>query len=88
MLQLNSITLLEGVASIGVFSFAHCYELQRVTIPDSVTFINDSAFYWCESLTNFSVGDYNKKYSSKDGVLFNKNKTTLIQYPAKNRVNM
>lgn len=81
--KLTSISIPEGTTTIGAEAFAYCDKLQRVTIPDSVTFIGDEVFYSCGSLTDFSVGDRNKKYSSKDGVLFNKKKTTLIQCPTK-----
>jgi len=52
------------------------------TIPDSVTSIENSAFSNCEFLTAINVGSGNTAYSSQDGVLYNKAKTTLILYPA------
>ncbi|NCB44312.1 MAG: leucine-rich repeat domain-containing protein, partial [Clostridia bacterium] len=39
------------------------------------------AFGGCSSLTEIIVGESNPNYSSLDGVLFNKDQTTLIQYP-------
>jgi BspA type Leucine rich repeat region (6 copies) len=50
-------------------------------IPDSVTSIGDFAFVDCFSLTNITVAADNPTYSSLNGVLFDKNQTTLIQYP-------
>ncbi|QVK18233.1 leucine-rich repeat protein [Mycoplasmatota bacterium] len=52
------------------------------TIPDSVTIISNYAFVGATSLTSINVGVNNPEYSSKDGVLFNKNQTTIIAYPA------
>jgi len=52
------------------------------SIPDSVTSIGLAAFRSCTSLTSIEVTIANAAFSSVDGVLFNKNRTALIQYPA------
>lgn len=53
-------------------------------IPDSVTSIS-SMFDKCTNITSITVDSNNKNYSSDEyGVLFNKDKTELIQYPAGN----
>ncbi len=53
------------VTSIGNWAFAICWELTKITIPDSVTIIGISAFYECYSLTEVtlpnsvtSIGDH------------------------------
>ena len=70
------------VTRIGVLAFS---DLTSVTIPAGVTSIFDGAFNDCNSLTSIYVDSGNKKYSSDSyGVLFNKNKTKLIQYPLGN----
>lgn len=63
-------------------AFYVCYDWESVTIPDSVTDISIGAFYGWEELKNIEVSEGNSKYSSKDGVLFNKDKTELITYPS------
>ena len=56
-----------------------------LTIPDSVTSIGGGAFYGCTGLTSITVKEDNPNYSSDEyGVLFNKDKTMLIQYPIGN----
>ena len=62
-------------------AFYGCSGLNAVLIPNSVTSIGDDAFSRCTGLTSIDVAVDNLNYSSENGVLFNKDKTTLIQYP-------
>ena len=80
--SLTSVTIPDSVTSIGRYTFENCTSLTSVTIPDSVTSIGSGAFSNCTSLTSIEVSGNNKSYSSADGVLFNKDKTELITYPA------
>ena len=81
--SLKSIIIPDGVTSIGGWAFRECTNLTSITIPDSVTSIGSSVFSGCASLISITVDSANEYYSSVDGVLFNKNKTTLIQHPAR-----
>jgi hypothetical protein len=78
---LTSVTVPDSVTSIGESAFQGCNGLTSVTIPGSVTNIGDDAFASCGSLTALGVDTQNPSYSSLGGVLFDKNQTTLIQYP-------
>ena len=80
--SLTNVTIPDSVTSIGEYAFCNCTSLTSVTIPNSVTNIGKSAFSSCTSLTLIDVSKNNKKYISIDGVLFDKDKTKLIQYPA------
>ena len=82
--SLTSITIPDGVTEIRYSVFSGCSGLTSITIPDSVTKIDESAFSGCSSLTSIIVGTGNENYTSDDGVLFNKDKTKLIQYPMGN----
>jgi len=78
---LTHVIIPDGVTSIGIWAFANCTSLTNVTIPGSVTSIGNYAFFGCSSLTSIAVDSRNSVYSSVDGVVFNKNQTTLIMYP-------
>jgi hypothetical protein len=82
--NLASVTIGAKVASIGEQALSGCISLASVIIPASVTSIGAYAFYDCPSLTAITVDPSNPAYSSVAGVLFNKNQTTLIQYPIGN----
>ncbi|MDE7225462.1 MAG: leucine-rich repeat domain-containing protein, partial [Ruminococcus sp.] len=80
--MLKSIKIPESVTSIGSYAFFDCSSLTSVTIPDSVTNIEYSAFFGCTSLSEIDVDINNPKYSSENGVVFDKDKTTLLTYPS------
>ena len=80
--SLTSVTIGNSVTSIGGSAFSGCTSLVSVTISDSVTVIGAYAFEVCISLISIEVSSDNKNYASVDGVLFNKDKSKLITYPA------
>ena len=80
--SLKSVTIPESVTYIGGYAFAECYSLKYADIPANVTGIGTSPFYNCRSLENINTDEANKWYTTVDGVLYNKDKTELINYPA------
>ena len=82
--NLTSISFPEGLETIGDWAFADCDGLTTVDIPSSVTQLGsyDYAFVGCSNLKAINVKDGNQNYSSVDGVLYNKNQTKIISYPA------
>ncbi len=78
---LTSVTIPNGVISIGNFAFGSCTGLKSITIPSSVTSIENNIFQDCTGLTNITVDSSNPSFCSESGVLFNKDKTTLIYCP-------
>lgn len=78
--SLTSITIPNSVTSIGDNAFSDCSSLTNITIPNSITSIGDDTFFSCISLTNIFVDANNQYYSSENGILFNKDKSTLIKY--------
>lgn len=79
--SLKSINLPEGLETIGIQAFCDCDSLKTVTIPSSVNSIGFGAFEWCDSLTEIKVKSNNAYFTDINGVLYNKDKTKIIQYP-------
>ena len=81
---LTSITIPEGITTIGRLAFSECNSLTNVTIPSSVTSISASAgsFSSCSNLESIIVNPSNKNFNSTDGILYTKNMSILLQYPA------
>jgi hypothetical protein len=79
--SLSSVTIPNSVTSIGSLAFGSCTSLTSITIPNSVTNIGVGAFWGCTKLSSINVDSGNNAYTSENGILYNKNKTALIQYP-------
>jgi hypothetical protein len=77
---ITSVNIPNSLVSIGsnAFSFTN---INSVTIPNSVMIIGNGTFSSCSNLTSINVNAANVNYSSDNGVLFNKLKTKLIQFP-------
>ena len=77
--SLIKINIPNSVTTIGEGAFLGCNSLTSITIPSSVVTIIGNPFYdWHGNLYNES-----KAFIYENHVLFNKNKTTLIAYRAK-----
>ncbi len=83
--SLTEITIPDSVTQIEVSAFSGCTSLKELTIPDSVISIGGYAFSGCTSLAKITVSPDNKNYSSVDGVLFSKDMSALLAYPAGNK---
>ena len=81
--SLTNVTIPNSVTTIGERAFYECSSLTAVTIPSSVISIGNEIFYGCSNLASITVESQNTNYSSLEGVLYNKERTTLINYPSK-----
>jgi len=70
-----------SVSDIEMGAFLQCQHITSVVIPKSIQKIDPYAFGLNAHLTSFQVDKKNRIYSSVDGVLFDKSKTTLVRYP-------
>ena len=82
--NIKELIIPEGVTTISNTAFSLCSNLESVKISSSVTDMALTVFLGCISLKNIVVSPNNINYCDIDGVLFNKNKTELIQYPIGN----
>ena len=80
--SLPAVSFPSSVKSIGEQSFCRCKAIQRIEIPAGVESIGYDAFQECSALTGFVVDAANEHFSAgDDGVLFDKDKKTLLCYP-------
>ena len=81
----NSITKVvieEGVTYIGSYAFYYCENLTQIEISSTIESIGLYASSGNRKIESINVNENNKNFSSQDGILFNKDKTTIIQYPS------
>ena len=80
--SLADVGLADGVRKIDASAFAGCAKLTEVRLPASVAIVGANAFADCPSLAAIRADDGNPAFrSDKDGVLFSKDKATLVCYP-------
>ena len=82
--SLTNIDIPNSVETIDSRAFADS-GLTSITIPAGVTSITGNVFCSCSNLTSIEVDSDNENYCSVDGVLYDKNKQTLIAYPIGNQ---
>ena len=79
---LASITFPDSVTVIGGDAFAECAGLTNIAFGTGITNILYQAFLGCPGVIAIEVAAGNPAFSSVGGVLFDKNQTTLVLYPA------
>ncbi len=78
---LTALTIRDGVVRIGDGAFTGC-SLTTVTIPNSIVEIGAGPFGSCPALTEIHVQPGNPAYTAADGILFTRDESVLVQYPA------
>lgn len=72
----------DSVIDIEHRAFEACEELTQIIISQNLlSLTHKSRFYGCKHLSDIIVSKNNPVFTDIDGVLFNKEKTELIQYP-------
>lgn len=90
--NLKNVVLPEGLKKIGKAAFKNCVSLTTVSIPSTVIYLSTDLFRGCKGMKSIVVHPKNRYYKSEpnkrdgnDHVLFNKNKSMIIAYPASSR---
>jgi hypothetical protein len=79
--SLKKVTITEPCTVIPSGAFLYCPAITEINLPNSVKDIREQFKKGYLDLTSINVESENTNYSSENGVLFDKNKTTLICYP-------
>lgn len=80
--NLYNVNLPESLEKIGYNAFYNCDNIETINIPKNVYVINEYAFDSCEKLNAIIVHIGNNYFCDEDGILFNKEKTKIVKYPA------
>ena len=78
---LNTFKVTNKVTTIGEGAFLSASNINSFEISESVTNIHSTAFIQCSALQQFIVSENNNSYCGVDGVLYSKNRTTLVSFP-------
>lgn len=81
-LKLDNITIPEKCVTIGNNAFQNC-GITSLHIPARIGSIGEGAFFLCSNLEKLTLDQMNNSFSMDDGILYNKDKTTILLYPAK-----
>ncbi len=80
-IKIKTITIPDSVYYIGPFAFTDIDTLEKVVIGKNVANVTAGAFAGLKNLTAIEADPDNADYASVDGVLFNKEITSLVAYP-------
>ena len=75
----TSVIIPDGITTIDKGAFADCADLTAISFGAGVNSDYDGWLSGCTALSEISVAEGNAKYIVEDGVLYNKEKTSLIR---------
>ncbi len=79
--SITSVVVENGIISVGDYAFSGL-SMQKITLPDTLKNVSATAFYGCTSLAEISVSSANRQLKSSGGILYSKDMTKLLAYPA------
>ena len=79
---LEEINIPESVEKFGFQTFYGCSSLKEISVPAGLTEIEGYTFDGCTGLEAVHVDKKNQNYKDEDGILFSKDGSDLILYPA------
>lgn len=80
--KIEFIDIPNGVKYIEKDAFQDCISLETLKLSASVIRVDTGMFSSCEGLRDITVDDNNTQYASYNGALYDKEKLTLLVYPA------
>lgn len=78
--SIRKLTIGPKVTTLAPYAFGGS-QLSKVYIPATVLKIDSMAFPWCDVVRSYEVEANNPAYCSVDGVMYDKQQTTLMKYP-------
>lgn len=78
--DISEVILEEGIEKLGQEAFNGA-KITKLHLPASLTSLRSDSLE-CTTLQEITIDADNPKYSAKDGVVYNKNKSTLVAFPA------
>ena len=79
---LEEINIPDSVEKFGFQTFYGCAKLKEISVPAGLTEIEGYTFDGCTALEAVHVHQKNQNYKDEDGILFTKDGSDLILYPA------
>ena len=78
--SLKNIKFPDSIFYISDLAFSES-AIETVNITKNLNNLGNGVFSKCNNLKSITVDQNNSQYTSIDGVLYNKSKTTIVQYP-------
>nr|WP_320038686.1 leucine-rich repeat domain-containing protein [uncultured Bacteroides sp.] len=78
---LKTIIIPNSVIYLGSSAFRNCASLTSITIPLGLKTLYSDIFEGCTGLKEFIVSENDTKFTTVEGVLFNKDKSEILAYP-------
>ncbi len=79
--EYNEIVIPDTITSLSAAAFDGCYDLTKITIGTGVKTLSNRMFIDAYNLTEIVVSDKNEKYTSVDGIVYDKDVTTMVAIP-------
>ncbi len=81
---ITSVTIPASVKRIETSAIYRCLSVTSLFIPSTVEEIAEGAFNECLNIEEYIVDPTSSRYLSEDGVIYDKSKLVLLQYPTGN----
>jgi len=69
------------VCELGDYTFYENQAINKICIPETISYFGNFPFFACSSLTEFEVDDNNENFSVKDGILMDESEQVIVCFP-------